>query len=263
MKYFTFGKETDPLVVILHGGGTSYRGAEPTARLLGERFRVVLVAYDGFNPTEPDTEFKSVMDEAKRVGDYVVEHHRGKIDVLYGISFGCRVLMEVLKDERLTITATIADGMSLREYPDIRSKVGKDVYCFFFTGLFYTVMAHPGPLRKRFLAKVTGRSLSEVDRVLYTKATWKSWKNQDYWLIGRKTDYSLFTRTHMFLWYGIKGTVDRKLSANLDQLKATGYPFELTIFPELGHGGLAGEHPARFVTEVTAAWQKSLGQGEM
>ena len=57
--------------------------------------------------------------------------------------------------------------------------------------------------------------------------------------------------------------MDRKLSANLDRLKATGYPFELTIFPELGHGGLAGEHPARFVTEVTAAWQKSLGQGEM
>ena len=258
MKYFTFGQETDPLVVILHGGGTSYRGAEPTARLLGERFRVVLVAYDGFNPSEPDTEFQSVMDEAKRVGDYIVEHHQGRIDVLYGISFGCRVLMEVLKDRRLTITATIADGMSLREYPDIRSKVGKDLYCFFFTGLFYIVMAHPGPLRKRFLARVTGRSLSEVDRVLYTKAIWKSWKNQDYWLIGTKTDYSLFTRTHMFLWYGIKGTVDRKLSANLDQLKATGYPFELIIFYELGHGGLAGEHPARFVEEVTAAWQKSL-----
>ncbi len=115
MKYFTFGKETDPLVVIFHGGGTSYRGAEPTARLLGERFRVVLVAYDGFNPTEPDTEFKSVMDEAKRVGDYIVEHHQGKIDVLYGISFGCRVLMEVLKDRRLTIPATIAVGLSLRE----------------------------------------------------------------------------------------------------------------------------------------------------
>ena len=47
---------------------------------------------------EPDTEFKSVMDEAKRVGDYIVEHHRGRIDVLYGISFGCRVIMEVLKD---------------------------------------------------------------------------------------------------------------------------------------------------------------------
>ena len=29
------------------------------------------------------------------------------------LSFGCRVLMEVLKDERLTIQAAIADGMSL------------------------------------------------------------------------------------------------------------------------------------------------------
>ncbi len=41
MKYFEFGKEADPLAVILHGGGTSYQGAEPTARLLGERFHVI------------------------------------------------------------------------------------------------------------------------------------------------------------------------------------------------------------------------------
>ena len=33
MKYFEFGKEADPLAVILHGGGTSYSGAGPTARL--------------------------------------------------------------------------------------------------------------------------------------------------------------------------------------------------------------------------------------
>ena len=62
----------------------------------------------------------------------------------------------------------------------------------------------------------------------------------------------------MFLWYGIKGTVDKKLSANLDKLREAGYPFELKIFPELGHGGLAGEHPAQFVEEVSAAWKKSL-----
>lgn len=258
MKYFEFGKETDPLAVILHGGGTSYKGAEPAARMLANRFHVVLAAYDGFNPSEPDTEFTSVMDEAQRVSDYIVDHYQGKIDVLYGISFGCRILMEVLKDERLQIQAAIADGMSLRNYPDIKSKAGKDIYCFFFTGLFYAIMAHPGPLRKRFLAKVTGRSLSEVDRVLYTKDTWKSWKNQDYWLIGKRTDYSLFERTHMFLWYGIKGTVDKKLSDNLDRLKDTGYPFELKIFSEFGHGGLAGEHPVQFVKEVTDTWQKSF-----
>lgn len=31
MKYFEYGKEHGEIAVILHGGGTSYRGVEPTA----------------------------------------------------------------------------------------------------------------------------------------------------------------------------------------------------------------------------------------
>lgn len=51
MKYFEYGKEHGVIAVILHGGGTSYRGVEPTAKLLGEKYHVILVAYDGFNPS--------------------------------------------------------------------------------------------------------------------------------------------------------------------------------------------------------------------
>ena len=258
MKYFEFGKENPELMVMLHGGGTSYFGALPSAKEMAKIYHVVLVAYDGFNPDEPETIFQSPMDEAKRLGDYIVEHYGGKIDILYGISYGCRILMEVLADERLTITTTIADGMSLRDYPDIKSKWGKDVYCFFFTGLFYAIMGRPGPRRKKFLAKITGRTLEEADRILYGMATWQSWKNQDYFLIGRKTDYSLFEKTDMFLWYGIKGDVDKKLSANLREIEQKGYPFTTKIFTELGHGGLAGEHPDLFSQEVQAAHAHSI-----
>lgn len=258
MKYFEFGKENPELMVMLHGGGTSYLGALPSAKEMAKIYHVVLVAYDGFNPDEPETVFQSPMDEAKRLGDYIVEHYGGKIDILYGISYGCRILMEVLADERLTITTTIADGMSLRDYPDIKSKWGKDVYCFFFTGLFYAVMGHPGPRRKKFLAKITGRTPEEAERILYGKATWQSWKNQDYFLIGKKTDYSLFEKTDMFLWYSIKGDVDKKLSANLSELEEKGYPFTTKIFTERGHGGLAGEHPDLFSREVQAAHAHSI-----
>lgn len=258
MKYFEFGQENPELMVVLHGGGVSYRGAMPAAVEISKVYHVVLVAYDGFNPDEPETEFKSPMDEAKRLGDYIVEHYGGKIDILYGISYGCRVLMEVLGDERLTIITTIADGMPLHDYPDIKSKWGKDVYCFFFTGIFYAVMGHPGPRRKKFLAKISGRPLEEAERILYSRATWRSWKNQDYFLIGKKTDYSLFKNTDMYLWYGLKGTVDKKLSAGLDALKQGGFPFETKIFTDLGHGGLAGEHPEEFSKEVQAAHNRSL-----
>ena len=37
----------------------------------------------------------------------------------------------------------------------------------------------------------------------------------------------------MHIWYGIKGTVDRKLSASLEELKAKGYPFSCTVFEDL------------------------------
>ena len=171
MKYFEFGQEHPELMVMLHGGGTSYRGMLPTAQEMARVCHVILVAYDGFNPDEPETEFRSPMDEAKRLGDHLVEHYGGKIDILYGISYGCRILMEVLADPRLTVTTTIADGMGLKDYPNIRSKWGKDVYCFFYTGLFYAVMGRPGPRRKRFLARVSGRTEEEADRILYGKAT--------------------------------------------------------------------------------------------
>ena len=82
MKYFEFGRENSELMVMLHGGGVSYRGILPTAQEMAKVYRVVLVAYDGFNPDEPETEFKSPLDEARRLGDYIVEHHGGKIDIL-------------------------------------------------------------------------------------------------------------------------------------------------------------------------------------
>lgn len=253
MKYFEFGTENKELVVVLHGGGVSYQGAEPTAKILARKYHVILVGYDGFNPSEPETEFVSVQYEARKLGDYIVENYNGHIDILYGLSYGGRVLMEVLSDDRLTITTTIADGISLKDYPDIKSKIGKDIYCFFFTGLFYVIMGDPGPLRTKFLCKVTGRTMEEANRLLYRNATWKSWKNQDYGLIGKKTDYNLFKRTDMHLWYGVKGTVDKKLSAQLETLKSQGYPFQYKIFTELGHGGLAGEHPEQFLEEMRKA----------
>ena len=100
MKYFEFGQEHSELMVMLHGGGVSYLGMLPTAKKLAERYHVVLVAYDGFNPSEPDTEYRSPMDEARRLGDFLVSQGRSSIEILYGISYGCRVLMEVLADRR-------------------------------------------------------------------------------------------------------------------------------------------------------------------
>ena len=258
MKFFEFGQENKELMVLLHGGGTSYLGVLPTAQKIAERYHVILLAYDGFNPSEPETEFRSIAYEAKALEDYILQNYGGRVDILYGLSYGCRTLMQILEDNRLRITTTIADGMSLRDYPAIKSEALKEIYLFFFTGLFFVIMGRAGKLRKRFLAKITGRSLEEADRILYTKATWKSWKNQDRCLIGKNTDYSVFRHTDMHIWYGIKGTVDKKLSAGLEDLKKQGFPFSCKIFSDMGHGELIGENTERFIEEVDIAHRHSF-----
>jgi len=89
MKYFEFGKENEELMVLLHGGGTSYLGVLPTAKKIAEKYHVVLLAYDGFNPSEPETEFQSLTYEARGLEDYLIENYGGKVDILYGLSYGC------------------------------------------------------------------------------------------------------------------------------------------------------------------------------
>ena len=194
MKFFEFGTDHDKLMVMLHGGGVSYLGAVPVAECVAKKFHVVLVAYDGFNPSEPEKEFTSVMDEEKQIAEYVLKNYGGKIDVLYGVSYGCRVLNEALRDERL----------------------------------------------------------------IYTKATWNSWRNQDRCLIGHRTDYEAFKNTDMYIWYGINSTVERRLAKNIKQLQDAGHQFTLKIFKDVGHGGLAGEQPERFLKEVIKAHEQSL-----
>ena len=61
----------------------------------------------------------------------------------------------------------------------------------------------------------------------------------------------------MNIWYGIKGTVDKKLSAGLEDLKKQGYPFTVKTFPDMGHGGLIGENTKRFIDEVAAVHRES------
>ena len=260
MKYFEFGQENPELMVLLPGGGVCYRGAIPIAEEMAKVYHVVLVAYDGFNPDEPGTEYKSTQDEAKRLGDYVVEHCGGKIDILYGVSYGTFVLMDVLSDRRLTITTTIADGMPTMDYADIKNPVLQNIYLFFLTGLSYWLIGRAGPIRKKIVCKMMGRTEESLERIIYRDATWTSWANQDRCMIGRHKDFGLFKRTDMHIWHGIRSSAEKKLAKHIREWQDKGYVFTYKVFPNMGHGTLAGEHPELFSKEVQAAHRHSLAQ---
>ncbi len=258
MKYFEYGRENPELLIILHGGGVCYRGAAPTAKRLAEVYHVIIAAYDGFNPDEPETEFKSVRYEAEKLGDYISENYGGKIDILYGISFGCFVLMDVLADKRLSIATTIADGMPTMDYPNIKNKLLCNLFLLFLTGSAYLLIGKAGPLRRKIVCAMTKRSEESFECAVYRNATWKSWINEDKCMIGRRKDFSLFGRTDMYIWHGADGITEKKLAKHIAQWRENGYKFTYKLFPNMGHGALVGEHPELFLKEIEATHEKTL-----
>ena len=258
MKYFEFRQEHPELMVMLRGGGVCHRGALPVAEEMAKTYHVVLVAYDGFNPDEPETEFKSVEDEARRPGDYIAEHYNGKIDILYGVSCGTFILMDVLADKRLTITTTIADGMPTMDYADVKNPMLQNLYLFFLTGFSYWLIGKAGPIRKKIVCKMMGRTEESFDRIVYHDATWQSWVNQDKCMIGRHRDFRLFERTDMHIRHGVAGSTKKKPAKHIKAWQDKGYAFTYKVFPGMGHGTPAGEHPEQFSKEVQAAHRQSL-----
>ena len=103
-----------------------------------------------------------------------MEHYSGKIDILYGVSYVTFILMDVLADERLTITTTIADGMPTMDYADIKSPILQDLYIFFMSGFSYWLIGKAGPLRKKIVCKMMGRTPESFDRIVYKDTTWQS-----------------------------------------------------------------------------------------
>lgn len=62
----------------------------------------------------------------------------------------------------------------------------------------------------------------------------------------------------MYIWHGISSSVEKKLASNIKKWQDAGYAFNYKVFTNIGHGGLAAEHPEQFLEEVIEAHENSL-----
>ena len=71
-------------------------------------------------------------------------------------------------------------------------------------------------------------------------------------MIGRHKDFSLFTCTDMYVWHGIRSSTERRLAGHIRAWQDAGDAFTYEVFPNMGHGTLAGEHTAHAQTLAKA-----------
>lgn len=88
MKYYTFGSEEKPVILLLPGTCCHWKlNFGEVIPLLEQDFHVVCASYDGFDDTE-DTIFPDMLTETERIEAYINENFGGRIHAAYGCSLG-------------------------------------------------------------------------------------------------------------------------------------------------------------------------------
>lgn len=116
MDFKTFGKAGAPTIMLIPGLGVSYEIFMPLIEMLEERFHIIAVQIDGFT-LGSNTEFTSIDDQAIQVINYIQEIHSGKLDIVYGLSLGGKIVSRVLERNSITIHHAIMDAAPLLPLP--------------------------------------------------------------------------------------------------------------------------------------------------
>ena len=117
MRIHEFGEENTRQLLFFPGSCEPWQEFSYAARLLAERFHVMLVTPDGHDPEE-HTDFISVEKTVEDTAAWLTLHGVEHLDALYGLSFGGGMAVRFLTTQNIPVEKAIIDaGTSPYQYP--------------------------------------------------------------------------------------------------------------------------------------------------
>ena len=116
MEFRCFGKADAPVVMLIPGLGVSWEIFKPLIELLGERCHIVAVEVDGFILGR-HTSFTSIDDQAIQLANHINNHLGGRLECIYGLSLGGKILSRLLERDEVEVEHAIMDAAPLLPLP--------------------------------------------------------------------------------------------------------------------------------------------------
>ena len=244
MKYFEFGEEDKPTLLLLHGVDTTWQlSFGGLIKAAEHKYHIIAVAEDGFNTDEPEVNAVSVIAEAKKITEYLVEKYDGKIDIILGESLGGMIMTEILLDPRIKVHTAIADGFTILEYPDLRHELPKKIVAGVLTGVELFAFKHMA-----FFNKILGE---DIDSMIYKDTSRETLYNLEYSMMPYRYKYEAFNLSDSYIWHGAKEPGFKQVRKKIDRSR---YRFKHKVFLGRGHGSLLLE-PKRLLKEIDLAYK--------
>lgn len=154
MKFYTFGKENAPAILLLPGTCCHWkRNFGAVVPLLEKDFRVVCASYDGFDETE-DTVFPDMLTETAKIEEYIQDRFRGKLFAAYGCSLGGSFVGLLVQRGRVRIDHAILGSSDLDQETGLSAQFKAWLIAKVLHGVFQTGKL-PSFMQKRLENKTT------------------------------------------------------------------------------------------------------------
>ena len=123
MKFYSFGSNSNPVILLLPGTCCHWRlNFGEVIPLLQQDFRVVCVSYDGFDETE-DAIFPDMLTETQKIEQYILDNFGGHICAAYGCSLGGSFVGLLVQRGNIHIDHGILGSSDLDQDPVWKAKL--------------------------------------------------------------------------------------------------------------------------------------------
>lgn len=248
MKFYEFGMENQKTLMLLHGNASTWKMSfGKCIPYLAEKYHVIAVGLDGFDPAE-ETEYMSGEDEAEKIIQYIQNNLDGEISCIYGASLGCLPAFFVCVSGEVKVDHMILDGaedVSFGIFNPIMTRIVAKIE----GGIVQKVVNGKAKFLIRMLG-MQGFTPEMLAEMIYTGASEKSLENAT---IAAATFYSRKikkiqsqTDTKAACWYGSK---ERNMKRAVMELKRVFPEIKVKAFEGYGHGEIL-QHPNQFRDEI-------------
>ena len=109
MIFHEFGDKKFPHILLIHGGGNSWWNYLRQARMLSDKYHVILPTLDGHGE-EYQKEYISTENSAQQILEYIKNNCDRKLFAIGGVSLGGQIVMELLSLDSDIAEKAIIDG---------------------------------------------------------------------------------------------------------------------------------------------------------
>ena len=248
MEAIEFGKENSRKIVLIPGNMMSWRQFELVIPLLEKDFRVIAVSTDGYDG-RGETVFTTAEASAEKLEAYIRDKLDGRIDLVFGESFGSATAGALFHRQRVRVDSLILSGP---QYLNLR----------IFNGFVTKVIPRN---QYRLLGRIRGQKKLPPLLKLYTRAddekllrqfaavppnispeTLRNCARESLRLYEEIDRYEPDPAAKVGIWYGAK---EPNMKRAVQKLKRAFPGAELHPFPGFGHGEIVA-HPELMDEEI-------------